>query len=79
VPDTSHPLWRTMNFTWEEVWTRYYPPDPEVFLHPADWAEIGQPANFAGAPVKTSLGITRGTMRIFDRETLRYLPEIQRA
>jgi hypothetical protein len=70
----GHPVWRTIDLTYTDVFVTYYPPDPELWLNPGDWAEIGQPAEYMGMPVRTSLGIPPGTARIFDRKTLRYLP-----
>lgn len=69
------PLIRTMAFVWDEVFAAEYPPDPEVFLHPDDWDALGRPAEYMGAPVKRSIGVVRGSMRVFDRKRLKYLPE----
>jgi hypothetical protein len=67
-------MWRTIELTYNDVILTYDPPEPELWLNPADWETLGQPADYADMPVKTSLGIPQGTARIFDRDTLRYLP-----
>lgn len=67
-----------MAFVWDDVFACYYPARPEVFLHPDDWEALGRPAEYMGAPVKRSIGVLRGQMRVFDRDRLRYLPETNR-
>jgi hypothetical protein len=69
-----YPMWTVLRFTWEDVRETYRPVNPEVFLNPADWEELGKPGTYNGARVCRSIGIPRGTARIFCRETLHYLP-----
>jgi hypothetical protein len=45
-----------------------------VFLNPDDWREMGEPAEYMGAPVLKSIGVPRGSARIFCRGRLEYLP-----
>jgi hypothetical protein len=72
--DDPHPVARTMSFTWDEVIAMHGPLDPEVWLNPADWADLGRPEDYMGAPIRTSLGVPSGGCRIFDRRTMKYLP-----
>jgi hypothetical protein len=72
--DYDRPLVTTMSFVWDEVMAGWWPQHPEVWLNPADWHELGEPDEYQGAPVKTSIGIPRGSMRVFDRDRLVYLP-----
>jgi hypothetical protein len=69
-----HPLWTVLRFTWADVRETYRPVNPEVFLNPADWDELGKPGTYNGARVCRSIGIPCGTVRIFCRQTLHYLP-----
>jgi len=67
-------MWRTIQLTYIDVFLSYYPPDPELWLNPGDWEDLGQPKTWQDIPVKTSLGVPAGSARFFDRVTLRYLP-----
>jgi hypothetical protein len=67
-------MWRVISMTWDDVFACYYPPDPELWLNPGDWEDIGRPPEVQGLPVRTSLGIPPMSARIFDRASLRYLP-----
>jgi hypothetical protein len=75
----GHAMWKVIEMTCDDVQATYYPPKPELWMNPADWEDLGCPdflssAAMARMPVKTSLGVPGGSVRIFDRETLRYLP-----
>jgi hypothetical protein len=75
----QHPVRKTIEMTCDDVQATYYPQKPELWMNHADWEAIGHPAllstcAIADMPVKTSLGVPAGSVRIFDRETLRYLP-----
>jgi hypothetical protein len=67
-------MWRTLAYVWDDVFASYYPERPEVFLNPDDWREMGEPAEYMGAPVLKSIGVPRGSARIFCRGRLEYLP-----
>lgn len=70
----SHPVWTVAWMTYTDVLTSYCPREPELWVNPGDWEAAGRPAQFMGLPVRRSLGVPAGSVRIFDRETLRYLP-----
>lgn len=73
--EPDDPIATTIAFTWADVYHSYDPEQPELWLNPADWQRIGSPSEWAGMPVSTSSGMPAGSVRFFDRETLRYLPE----
>ena len=72
--------------TWADVFLTSAPQDPELWLNPGDWEDLGRPGRvqltalpelgegWRDMPVRTSLGVPAGSARFFDRESLRYLP-----
>lgn len=76
----GHPMWRTIQFTLDDVQATYAPEQPEIWLNPEDWRELGGEVlagwRIFGCPVRRSIGIRRGTARIFCRRSLRYLPPL---
>lgn len=83
-----NPIWRVIELTWTDVYLSDCPADPELWMNPADWEAAGRPwhaqitampngldaCGWRDMPVRRSLGVPAGSVRFFDRKTLRYLP-----